>query len=160
MITVLIYLAIVVSALVVWMASVAIVVPVVLILTYGRVELRTKGELRELSLREDPSNKNYPLLQTWTDGRGAKHGLSVAPRLVAAIVALFAPLALPLLPILALVWLGLFIVRWEADRINGRLDIRRYVRKMVLAREVELKKLVDEARQELDPSLVDRSPRG
>lgn len=151
MIGVLIVLAIIIGILIAWMVSVAIVVPGVLILTYGRVELRTKGELRELSIRENPSDKHYPSLQQWTDSRGIRHNVSVAPRVLAGVLTLFAPLALPLVPVLGLAWLGLLIVRWEGDRLNGRLDIRRRVRKMVLAREAELKMLVDEAMQELDP---------
>lgn len=149
--TILWVVLIVLGGLLAWIASIAIAVPLVLFTKYGRIELRSREELQVQSLEEDPSNRHYPSFQKWTDARGNKHDVHRwRPRDVALVTMMFAPLVLPLLPIMGMAFLGMVLADWEADKINGRIDIRRQVRKLVVAREAELAKLVDAARKEME----------
>lgn len=147
---ILINLAIVTGSIFAWLITVALVVPVVLILIYGRVETRSKLELRKLSIKQEPRNKNYPALQEWTDSRGHKHDVDFFPRAVIGVTAIFAPVFLPLSLIMIPVWIAIRLIRWEADKLNGRIDIQNEVKKMILAQEEEMKKLVETARLELE----------
>jgi hypothetical protein len=136
-----------------WLVSIAIVVPLLLMWKYGSVELRSKSELREQSLKEDPSNAKYPNLQKWTDANGNQHDVQstdMRPRGVAITYGLFAPLSIPLLPFLAVGFLAAIIVRWEGDRLNGRLEMRRKVRAAMEKEQAQLNKLMADARKELE----------
>lgn len=146
-----------------WVIAAVIVVPIVLVLEYGSIDLRSKDELidgaKKAGRRSHPYRRSsYETEEgyVWEDARDVARNTvqNCSPLTAAVISGLLSPLIIPLIIAILPLALGVTaagaIIRWEGDLVNHRLTLRRKVKAALNADKENFEKLVDDARKELD----------